>query len=672
MNGHAGSRPRRRLRRLATALLPSGLARRFARALVASVTVTLLATTAVSLWLSYQQATASAERVLREKAQSAAQLVAEFIDGIEGQMGWTGGPEWTLVSHEQRRFDLARLLRQAPAIADVAYIDGNGREQLRLSRLEPDLAGEGADVSTEPRFARAIADRVWYGPVYFRFESEPYMTLSIRHAGRRPGVTVATVNLKLIWDVIAAIRVGESGYAYVTDASGRLVAHPDMSLVLRGTNLSRLPQVAHALRDVPAAEEGLAAPAPLDPVGGAVLSAHAPITSLNWSVFLEIPRREVLAPLLSTLYSTLAMLGASVLFAILLGAWLGHRMAVPIRQLESGAQRLGEGDLGQRIAVTSRDEIGALARRFNIMAARVQDAKETLEAKVVERTLELARSLEGLRAAQDRLVQTEKLASLGQLTAGIAHEIRNPLNFVNNFTELSTELLGEVEAALGAAGSAIEPRLAEGVTELLAMLRDNLARVTQHGRRADRIIANMLAHSREDGGEWRRVEVNALVEEALNLAFHGTRTARAGFSVIIERSFDTAAGDIECQPQDLMRALLNVIGNGFDALRQGRPRAVQGDDAPTLRVSTQAAAGQVQIRVRDNAGRMTESVRSRLFEPFFTTKPPGEGTGLGLSLTYDIVAKLHHGTIEVAAKPGLFTEFIITLPRSPKPASQAE
>ena len=660
----------RRVRAVVSGLLPPGLARRFARALVGLVAVALLANGAVNMWLSYEEASASAVQVQRAKALAAAERVAQFVGEIESQMGWTTRAEWARVGLDQRRYDLIRLLRQTPAIMEVLFIDGGGREQLRLSRLEPDVIGSGADLSADPRFARAVADRVWYGPVYFQRGSEPYMTLSIAHAGRNPGVTSVAVNLKLIWDVVTAIRVGEAGYAYVTDAAGRLVAHPDMSLVLRGTDLSHLPQVARAVRE---ARGSVTPETVVGPDGRKVLSAHASIPRLGWLVFVELPWREILAPVLATLYQTLILLGASVLVALLLGGWLARRMVVPIRQLQAGAQRLGEGDLGQRIPVASGDEIGALALRFNVMAERVQEAQETLEARVADRTRELVRSLEDLRAAQDRLVQTEKFASLGQLTAGIAHEIKNPLNFVNNFADLSAELVQELEDAIAAAGPSVDPKLREEVAALAATLRDNLARVVQHGKRADSIVRNMLAHSREGGGERRPVDLNAIVEEALNLAYHGARAEQPGFNIALERALDPAVGQVELYPQEFTRVLLNLIGNGFHAahrkLLDGAPEGFQ----PVLSVTTRALPDRVEIRVRDNGPGIPDSVMARIFEPFFTTKPAGEGTGLGLSLSHDIVVKQHGGTIDVVTEAGKFTEFVVTLPRvgAPTPGRTA-
>jgi signal transduction histidine kinase/CheY-like chemotaxis protein len=375
------------------ALLPAGLARRFARAFVGLVAAALVVNGAISMWLSYEEATASAVGVQREKALAAAERVAQFVSEIEGQIGWTTRAEWARVPAEQRRYDFIRLLRQAPAVTEALHIDGQGREQLRLSRLEPDVVGSGADLAGDPRFTGAVADRIWYGPVYFRRGSEPYMTLSVAHAGRNPGVTSVGVNLKLVWDVITSVRVGEQGYAYVTDAAGKLIAHPDMSLVLRDTDLSRLPQVAAAVRATSGRNEATPLDSVKGPDGRDVLSASARIPKLGWLVFVELPRREALAPVWTAFYQTLALLGVCTLLALLLGGWLARRMSAPIRQLQAGAQKLGEGDLTQRVAIASSDEIGGLAERFNVMAGRIQEAQETLEQKVEDRTRELGEAL---------------------------------------------------------------------------------------------------------------------------------------------------------------------------------------------------------------------------------------------------------------------------------------
>jgi signal transduction histidine kinase len=280
---------------------------------------------------------------------------------------------------------------------------------------------------------------------------------------------------------------------------------------------------------------------------------------------------------------------------------------------------------------------------------------------VEARTRELAKSLEDLRSTQDRLVQTQKLASLGQLTAGIAHEIKNPLNFVNNFSGISAELITELQEAL-ADVNLNEKRRSE-ITELMDTLRGNLDKVVQHGKRADGIVKNMLLHSREGSGERRIVDINALVEESLNLAYHGARAEKQDFNITLERSFDPAAGRADVFPQDITRVLLNLISNGFYAATKRRADAGDGYE-PTLVASTRSLGDRVEIRVRDNGTGIPPDVKEKIFNPFFTTKPAGEGTGLGLSISHDVIVKQHCGSIDVQTEPGAFSEFIIVLPRA--------
>ena len=281
---------------------------------------------------------------------------------------------------------------------------------------------------------------------------------------------------------------------------------------------------------------------------------------------------------------------------------------------------------------------------------------------VQKRTQELSRLLEDLRTAQDRLVQTEKLASLGQLTAGIAHEIKNPLNFVNNFSAVSVELIDELREALG--GLRLNNKLRAEISEIADTLQSNLDKVVQHGKRADAIVKNMLLHSRQGSGEHRPVDINALVDESLNLAYHGARAERQGFNITLERSFDPAAGDVDLFPQEITRALLNLISNGFYAATKRKAEANGGDYEPTLAATTKSLGDSVEIRIRDNGTGIPPEARDKLFNPFFTTKPAGEGTGLGLSISHDIIVKQHGGSMEVATEPGVFTEFRIVLPRA--------
>ena len=280
---------------------------------------------------------------------------------------------------------------------------------------------------------------------------------------------------------------------------------------------------------------------------------------------------------------------------------------------------------------------------------------------VEARTRELAKSLEDLRTTQDRLVQTQKLASLGQLTAGIAHEIKNPLNFVNNFSAVSSELIDELQDALK---GPLDEKIRAEINELANTLRGNLDKVVQHGKRADAIVKNMLLHSREGSVEHRPVDINALVEEGLNLAYHGARAEKQGFNIKLERSFDPNAGEVDVFPQDITRVLLNLFSNGFYAATKRGAETNGGDHEPTLAAATKNRGDCVEIIIRDNGMGIPADVKEKMFNPFFTTKPAGEGTGLGLSISHDIVVKQHGGSIEVETQPGEFTEIKIVLRRA--------
>ncbi|UGX90905.1 GAF domain-containing protein [Bradyrhizobium barranii subsp. barranii] len=336
----------------------------------------------------------------------------------------------------------------------------------------------------------------------------------------------------------------------------------------------------------------------------------------------------------------------------------GYRSILVIPMLRDGIA-IGTIGVTRREAGPFPDKAISLLKTFADQAV-IAVENTRLFNEVQDRTRELARSLDDLRAAQDRLVQTEKLASLGQLTAGIAHEIKNPLNFVNNFASLSAELTDELNEVL--APLPLADDLRAEVDELTGLLRDNLGKVVQHGRRADSIVKNMLLHSREGGGEHRLSDINALVEESLNLAYHGARAEKPLFDVTLKSELDPAAGSAEVFPQEISRVLLNLISNGFYAVTRRQMGSGAGY-VPVVIAATRDRGDSIEIRIRDNGTGIPEDVKAKMFNPFFTTKPAGEGTGLGLSMSHDIIVKQHGGTIDVTTEPGAFTEFTILLPR---------
>ncbi len=373
------------------------LFRKYVGLFVGVVCVALLANGLFEIWFSYQEHKSSLIRIQREQADAAAANLGQFIKEIESQVGWTTQLPWSVGTMEQRRFDALRLLRQVPAVTELSFLDATGNEQLRVSRLAMDVVASKADLSQEPKFSEAVAHKVYYGPVYFRRESEPYMTLALAGTRRESGVSVAEVNLKLIWEEVSKIKVGERGDAYLVDAQGRLIAHPDISLVLRNTDMSKLAQVQAARRvaeNAPAEQVQVAQ----DIQGREVLTAYAAVPPLGWLVFVELPAAEAYAPLYASIERSGVLLLCALGLAFLTGLLLARRMIGPIQALRVGAARIGSGDFGQRISIKTGDELEALADQFNDMGSRLQESYADLENKVEMRTQELAQSVEELRA----------------------------------------------------------------------------------------------------------------------------------------------------------------------------------------------------------------------------------------------------------------------------------
>ncbi|MEO6410619.1 MAG: cache domain-containing protein, partial [Burkholderiaceae bacterium] len=364
---------------------------KYALLIIALVTGMLLASGAVGIYFSYRENQDHLIALQVEKAQGAATRIEQYVQDIEHQLGWTALPRMDGAGAdalESRRIEYLKLLRQAPAITEVTWIDPGGREQLRVSRLAMDALGSGTDVSGEAKFTAVNAGKTYFGPVYFRKGTEPYMTIG-RPAGNG-GVTAAEVNLKFVWEVVSRIRIGEKGLAYVVDADGTLIAHPDISLVLKKTDLKALPQVAALSRPDAAAAPEVARNLQGEPV----LSAFERIPTLAWTVFVESPRAEAFAPLYVTLQRMALVLVAALLISIAASFFLARALVRPLRTLQEGAARIGAGELDLRIAVHTGDELEGLAEQFNRMGLQLSESYAGLERKVEQRTAELSVALD--------------------------------------------------------------------------------------------------------------------------------------------------------------------------------------------------------------------------------------------------------------------------------------
>jgi signal transduction histidine kinase len=366
----------------------------------------------------------------------------------------------------------------------------------------------------------------------------------------------------------------------------------------------------------------------------------------------------------------LSIIGGIVALAIALGvtALIVRSITVPLNRLERSMAAITRGELDVPIPRAGTHELGAMTRTLAMLRdSLIERDHLERERQRAETEIRAARdaaeaALHDLKAAQANLIQAEKMASLGQLTAGIAHEIKNPLNFVNNFASLSVELLDELKEAAASALAALDEDKRGEVDKVIDMLTGNLERITQHGKRADNIVKTMLAHSRGGSSGWQSVDLNALVEESLNLAYHGARAQDQNFNITLERAYGKDIAPIELVPQDIMRVFLNLLGNGFYAANK-RQRQASGAFKPVLTVTTRDLGEAVEVRVHDNGIGIPTEIKDKMFQPFFTTKPTGEGTGLGLSISYDIVTQQHGGTIKVVSEVGAFTEFTVRLPR---------
>jgi signal transduction histidine kinase/FixJ family two-component response regulator len=600
------------LRDAASRLGSGKLFRKYVSLFIAVVAVALLTNGAFEIWFSYQEDKASLGQIQREQAEAAAAKIAEYIENIKSQLGWTTQLSWTGTNLESRRFDALRLLRQVPAITELAELDSNGHEQLRVSRLAMDVVGTLADFSKDPKFTEAMAREVYYGPVYFRRESEPYMTLSLAGTRRDAGVSVAEVNLKLIWEVISHIKVGEQGKAYLVDAQGRLIADPDISLVLRNTDLSSLMQVK-AARASGADTTQYPGKEAVDLGGRRVLTAYAPVTPLGWTVFVELPLDEAYAPLYASMLRTGVFLAVGLLLAVIAGLFLARRMVVPIQTLRRGAARIGSGDLGQRISIKTGDELETLGDQFNSMAAQLQESYGTLENKVEERT----QQLELANAAKSRFL------------AAASHDLRQPLHALGLFIaqlraeadpEEKDRLLGRIDAAVIA------------MSELFNALLD-----------ISKLDGGILAPNKTDFPV-------ALLLKRIEATF--VETAREkGLRLRVVPSNLSVRSDFIL----LERILLNLVSNAARYTKTGG-----------IVIGCRRRGAFLRIDVCDSGIGIPDDQQQNIFSEFYQIAGPersGNHSGLGLGLAIvDRLGRLLDHPIELTSRVGRGSRFSVSVP----------
>ncbi len=509
--------------------------------------------------------------------------------------------------------------------------------------------------------------------------------------GTRRFMGVVTVDVSLQWlqAIVSAIQISRTGYAFLISRNGVIVTHPRSEWIMNETLFS----IAEARNDAALREIGRAM---IQGKSGFVQTqalvsgkpswlAYAPVPANGWSLGALFPQDELMADVgrLDRTVITLAGGGLLVLLAFVVA--VARSITRPLTALTHASEELAHGNLEAALpSGTAGDEVGRLTTAFGRMRGdlkryitQLEEYSHTLEQKVDARTQELRAknfdleaTLAELKRTQDQLIVQEKLASLGALVAGIAHEIKNPLNFVTNFAELSGDLTDELRELMDSQKDRLDPKQFEELRALIGDLAQNVGKIREHGKRADGIVRGMLQHSRGKSGEAVSTDLNALVAEYLALAYHGMRAQDAAFNVTLDTAYDPAVGMVAVVPQDISRVFLNVIINACYAANEKGKTDGPGF-SPTVSVRTTNLGDRVEIRIRDNGNGIPAGIRDKIFNPFFTTKPPGTGTGLGLSISYDIVRQ-HQGEIRVESEAGQYTEFVIVLPKTHRAMRQPE
>lgn len=577
------------------------------------VTLALAVSGSLGFYLFSRESRLQLIALQQEKALGAAARIELYIKDIEHQMGWTAlSPTQSgKQALEQRKLEYLKLLRQAPAITEVTWLDGSGKERLRISRIVMDRVDANADHADRPYYRQVGPGKPYYSGVYFRKETEPYVTIARPAGGASGGVIVAEVNLKFVWDVITQIKVGRSGLAFVADSNGTLIAHPDINLVLQKTSLNRLSHVVAASQSQRMAEAG-EAHFVRNLEGQEVLSAHAPVAGLRWNVFVELPRSEAFEPLVAFIYRGVLVLLAGVAVSVAASIVLARRMVRPIRALQAGAQGIGAGQLDQRIDVRTGDEIEALANQFNTMAQQLGESYATLEQKVEQRT----QAAESANLAKSRFL------------AAASHDLRQPMHALNLYLGALANL------DLPASGSRYVTNLrqcAQSLDDLLDGLLD---------------ISKLDANAIEPNVD---VFPLAPVFNRLRIQFAPQALAK-GLELRVMASTAFVRSDVAL----LERILRNLVSN-----------AVRYTVCGKILVGCHRIQGKLRIAVYDTGPGIALEHQQLVFEEFYQIGNPerdrAKGLGLGLSIVQRL-AKLLGAPILLVSQLHRGSMFAIDLP----------
>ncbi len=594
------------------------LFRKYAAFFAAVVCLALLSNAAMETWFYVREYRTLLLNIQRAQAEATAIKIGQFVKEIESHLGWTTQP-WSTASLDEWRLDAVRLLRQVPAVTEFSKLDAPGRERLRVSRLAPDVIESGRDFASDPVFIEAKTKRVVYGPVYFRNGTEPYMTLAVTDGRANSGVSLAEINLKFIWDVVSTVTVGERGQVYVVDRRGRLIAHPDLNLVLRNTDLSGIAyiQAARAGGSTGPPDEAFHQ----DISGRTVLTAHWRVESLGWLVFFDLPVSDAFDALRVPMLRSGLNLLAALILAVLVGLYLARRMTGPIRTLRAGAIRIGQGDLGQRISIKTGDDFEALGDQFNRMAAQLQESYATLEHKVDERTHELA------------------LANLSKsrFLAAASHDLRQPLHALGLY---ASQLRQHVSSKEGG-------RLAERVDDAISAMNE--------------LFGALLDISKLDAGVLAPEITDFPVDRLLKrIEATFTDTAREkGLSMRVVSSSAWIRSDFIL----LERVMLNLVSN-----------AVRYTESGGVVVGCRKRGGVTRIEVYDSGPGIPEDQKRDIFAEFYQIRLPDRqsgGLGLGLAIVERLCRLLNH-PIELDSRVGRGSRFVIVVPAIAAPAHVAQ